>query len=148
MGNTVLVADDDANDQFFIGRELRKLVPPVHLQFVENGEQAIAYLQGTGVFSDRPRSPIPSVIFIDLKMPKVNGFELLEWLRRHETFKVIPTVVLSSSILQSDVDKAYELGANAYLVKPATVAEFQKLFKATGEFFLEHARTPSLRLQA
>jgi len=148
MRRTVLIAEDDENDQFFVAREIKKIVPPVDVQFVEDGEQAIAYLTGTGQYSDRSRYPTPAVIFIDLKMPKLNGFELLEWLKRHDMLKSIPAIVVSASTLQTDIDKAYQLGANAYIVKPASAIDLQKLFKTTGEFFLGHAETPSLAISA
>jgi len=144
MRQTILVADDDENDRFFVRREFAKLAPPPELKFVPDGEKALAYLKGEGEFSDRINCPAPSVIFLDLKMPRLNGFEVLEWIRRHEPIRRIPVVVLSSSSAQEDIDKAYGLGANAYLVKPADVVEFQKLFRTTGEFFLDHAETPSL----
>jgi len=144
MRQTILVADDDENDRFFIKREFAKLAPPPELRFVCDGEKALNYLKGDGEFSDRDNYPTPSVIFLDLKMPRLNGFEVLQWIRQHEPIRRIPVVVLSSSSTQEDIDKAYGLGANAYLVKPADVSEFQKLFRTTGEFFLEHAETPSL----
>src|SRR3954468_8991024 len=117
MGKTILVAEDDPNDQFFIGRELKKLAFPVQVRFVNDGEQTIDYLSGLG----KPGCPFPKpdLMFVDLKMPNLNGFELLEWMRKNGLR--ILTVVVSSSGLQEDIDKAYDLGANAYLVKPATL---------------------------
>jgi CheY-like chemotaxis protein len=146
MNRTILVAEDDANDQFFIERELNKLALPLQIRFVSDGEQAIAYLSALGKFADECKFPKPDIMFVDLKMPKLNGFELLEWLRKHQLSQRILTVVVSSSMLQQDIDKAYDLGANAYLVKPATVQDYARVFRVTGEFFLEHAQQPSLRV--
>jgi len=140
MGKTILVAEDDPNDQFFIQRQFKNLALPVQVRFVNDGEQAIDYLSGIG----KPGCPFPKpdLMFVDLKMPNLNGFELLEWMRKNGLR--ILTVVVSSSGLQEDIDKAYDLGANAYLVKPATLEDCIAVFRATGEFFLEHARQPSL----
>jgi len=146
MNRTILVAEDDSNDQFFIERELNKLALPLQIRFVSDGEQAVAYLSALGKFADESKFPKPDIMFVDLKMPKLNGFELLEWLRKHQLSQRILTVVVSSSMLQQDIDKAYDLGANAYLVKPATVQDYARVFRVTGEFFLEHAQQPSLRV--
>jgi len=144
MSKTILVAEDDRNDQFFIERELKKLAFPVEVRFVNDGEQAIAYLLAFDKSVNDCRFPKPDVMFVDLKMPKLNGFELLEWLRKNRLSERILTVVVSSSILQDDINKAYDLGANAYLIKPATVQDYARVFRTTGEFFLEHAQQPSL----
>jgi len=144
MRSTILIADDDPNDQFFIQRELAKLGTCITVKFVNDGEEAVGYLEKAAGLSDRANYPVPTVIFVDLKMPRLNGFELLAWLKAHPQLKQIPTVVVSSSDTQSDIDQSYSLGANAYLVKPANVEDFRKLFRTTGEFFLEHAKTPSV----
>jgi len=146
MSRTILVAEDDPNDQFFIEKELKKLDIPIQVRFVNDGEQAIAYFLSLGKFADPAQFPKPDVIFIDLKMPRLNGFELLQWLRKHKVSERLLTVVVSSSSLQEDIDKAYDLGANAYLVKPATVQDYAKVFRITGEFFLAHAQQPSFRI--
>jgi len=145
MSRTILVAEDDPNDQFFIEKELKKLALPIEIRFVNDGEQAIKYLLALETSADRTQFPKPDVMFVDLKMPRLNGFELLEWLRKNRISERLLTVVVSSSTLQEDIDKAYDLGANAYLVKPATVQDYAKVFRVTGEFFLEHAQQPSFR---
>ena len=143
MTKTILVAEDDPNDQFFIERELKKLAVPVEVRFVNDGEEAIAYL--SALDKSDCRFPKPDVMFLDLKMPRLNGFELLEWLRNNGLCERILTVVVSSSSLQEDIDKAYDLGANAYLIKPANLHDYVRVFRTTGEFFLEHAQQPSLQ---
>lgn len=143
MSKTILVAEDDPNDQFFIQRELKKLPFRVQVRFVNDGEQTIDYLSAL----DKPDCHFrkPDVIFVDLKMPRLNGFEVLEWLRNNGLCERILTVVVSSSGLQEDIDKAYDLGTNAYLIKPATLQDYVRLLRTTGEFFLEHAQQPSLQ---
>ena len=143
MSKTILVAEDDPNDQFFIQRALKKPGFQAQVRFVNDGEQTIAYLSALG--KSGCQFPKPDVMFVDLRMPKINGFELLEWMRKNGLCQRILTVVVSSSNLQEDIDKAYDLGANAYLVKPATLQDYVTVFRATGEFFLEHARQPSFQ---
>ena len=142
MGKTILVAEDDPNDQFLIQRELRKLDLPVQARFLNDGEQTIDYLSAF----EKPdcEFPKPNLMFIDLKMPMRNGFEVLEWMRKHGLCERIITVVVSSSSLQEDVDKAYDLGANAYIVKPASLQDYARIFRTTAEFFLECAQQPSM----
>jgi CheY-like chemotaxis protein len=142
MGKIILVAEDDPNDQFFIQRQLKNLAFPVQVRFVNDGEQTIDYLSGL----DKPGCPFPKpdLMFIDIKMPRLNGFELLEWMRKNGLCERILTVVVSSSALQEDIDKAYDLGANAYLIKRGTLQDFS-VFRTAGEFFLEHAQQPSLQ---
>jgi CheY-like chemotaxis protein len=140
---TILYAEDEPDDQFFIERALKQLTCPVEVRFVNDGQEALDYLQGKGQYADRSRFPMPTVIFLDIKMPRLNGFEVLKWLKEQEAFKRIPVAMITSSQMQEDIDRVYELGASAYLVKPARMDELQKLFKVTGEFFVEHVEKPS-----
>jgi CheY-like chemotaxis protein len=88
------------------------------LQNVEDGERAMAYLSGLGIYADRDRFPLPSLILLDLKMPRATGFEILKWIRKHPELGQLPVLVLSGSELQDDIRRAYDVGANSYLVKP------------------------------
>src|SRR3954468_14221612 len=117
-GATVLHIDDDPNDTTLLQAAMRKADLPIHLQNVEDGEEAVAYLSGAGVFAERERHPIPALILLDLKMPRATGFEVLKWIRNHPEVGHLPVVVLSGSELQDDMRKAYLGGANSYLVKP------------------------------
>lgn len=139
----ILYAEDDEDDQFLIERAFKKMACPVEVRFVSDGSEALEYMRGAGKYTDRARFPLPTVIFLDIKMPRMNGFEVLQWLKGSDAFKLIPVVMISSSQLQADIDHAYALGASVYLVKPARMEELQKLFKATGEFFVEHVEKPS-----
>jgi CheY-like chemotaxis protein len=105
------------------------------LTAVKDGEEAIDYLTGKGRYSDRMRFPLPNVIFTDLKMPGMSGFDLLEWLRANPKNAVIPTVVFSSSCLENDVEKAYRLGASSFLVKPHNLRELVRLVRTTSEYW-------------
>jgi CheY-like chemotaxis protein len=137
MGEMVLCAEDDLDFQFLLERTLKRLAFPVDLRCVTDGEKVIRYLMGEGDFADRERFPLPTVLFLDIKMPRVNGFEVLQWLQNNNVFKRLQVVMMSSSAMPADIDRAYKLGANAYVVKSADLKELQKLFKSTGEFFVE-----------
>jgi len=120
--------------------ELTHASVPVRLKVVNDGNEAIQYLEGAGQYGDREQYPVPNVILLDLKMPRITGFEFLEWLRSKGPSKhrFIPVVVMSSSVLKEDVDRAYSLGANSYLVKPVSWALFKERIKAIGIYWAEH----------
>ncbi len=115
---TVLHIDDDPNDTELLRAATRKAQVDFILHNVEDGERAIAYLSGTGAYRDRDQYQIPSLILLDLKMPRATGFEILKWIRKHPELGDIPVVVLSGSQLKDDIERAYEVGANSYVVKP------------------------------
>ena len=121
MGPTpagILLVDDDPDDVFQTQRALRQvgLANPLHL--VGDGELAIAYLAGRGEYADRDQYPLPSLILLDLYMPRKTGFEVLVWLRQQAALRHILVVVLSSSKIPTDLQRAFTLGANSYLIKP------------------------------
>ncbi len=115
---TVLHVDDDPNDTELLRAAVRKAEIELTLHNVEDAEHAMAYLNGEGVFADRRTYQLPGLILLDLKMPRVNGFEVLKWIREHPKLHAIPVIVLSGSELQDDIHQAYASGANSYLVKP------------------------------
>lgn len=119
----VLVVEDNADDVLLLQRAFQKaeLVNPI--QVLTDGQQAVEYLTGEGKYSDRDLYPLPAVILVDLKLPKLSGFELLARLREYPDLRRIPTVVLTSSREHRDVREAYELGANSYIVKSDRVIE-------------------------
>src|SRR5687768_3878302 len=142
-GLPILVAEDDDDEALLLERALQAIgvANPVHI--VANGEEVIAYLTGKREYSDRSMFPLPAVVMTDLKMARVGGFELLDWLRRHAKFKVIPTLVFSNSSEPRDIERAYALGANAYLVKPRTMERLEAMMRTTFEFLSWCARPPA-----
>ncbi len=131
----ILLIEDNPDDIFFVQRALDEVAEGHSLRAVENGEMAIAYLRGEGPYADRDQFPPPNIILSDLKMPRMNGFEFLLWLRRHPECSVIPTIVLSSSALEGDVRKAYQLGANAFIRKPSALEDLVRLIRVTYEYW-------------
>lgn len=125
----MLLAEDDPNDVLLFERSVVKSGVGAWLHVARNGEEAIEYLKGEGDYGDRSMHPLPRLVVTDLKMPRVNGFELLEWLKEHEQCRFVPTIVLSSSNDPKDIQRAYELGVNCYLVKPQTFDELSEVIR-------------------
>jgi len=139
----ILLVEDDANDATLIQRAFHKAGLRSNLKLVRDGEQAIQYLSGQDGYGDRDKFPVPFLVLLDLKMPGMNGFDVLEWLRREPSLKRLLVVVLTSSNLQSDVDRAYELGANSYLVKPVEFDEMVALIQRFEAYWAEINRIPT-----
>lgn len=114
----ILLVEDDPNDVFLFERAMRTANIDSAVRVVCDGETAISYLEGHKEFTDRTAFPLPALIFLDLKLPVMSGFEILAWVRQQPRFKRLQVVVLTGSPLTIDIYRAYELGADAYLVKP------------------------------
>jgi CheY-like chemotaxis protein len=137
---TVLHIDDDPNDTALLQAAARKANVNFCLQNVEDGEQAVAYLGGAGEYADRRLYPLPSLILLDLKMPRSTGFEVLNWVRSHPQLGKIPVVILSGSELKEDIRQAYSAGANSYLVKPIGFDALVTLVKNLSSVWLAATR--------
>ena len=133
----ILIADDDSNDVFFLRRAFEKAGLSLPVLHVPDGERAISYLSGTEDYADRKQFPLPALLFLDLKMPKVSGFEVLEWLSQRNDLENLKVVVLSSSGLQSDIQKAKKLGADDYRVKPADIDDMITMVKEVASRWLD-----------
>ncbi len=114
----ILLAEDDENDIFMMGRAFDRAGFSNPLFVVRNGQQVIDYLNGTGQFAQRDKFPFPGLVLLDLKMPWMDGFDVLKWVRARSQFDALPIVVLTSSKLQSDIDRSKKLGVFDYRVKP------------------------------
>jgi len=126
-GLTVLIVEDDADEAFLLQRAFREhgLMHSPHI--VHNGQEGIDYINSQGRFSDRERYRFPSLIILDLKMPGMDGFKVLEWIQEHPDFRVIPTIIWSASSDPRDVKHAYCLGANGYLRKPSKFEDLKSM---------------------
>lgn len=141
---TILVVEDDAADAYFVEKAFERILANCAVHRVCDGEEAKAYLQGTGKYADRRAFPLPSVILLDLRMPRMNGFEFLAWLRSDPNLKIIPTVVYSSSENPADVRKAYEAGANSFLHKRLSMNAVQETMRSFARYWLEDCGKPPL----
>ena len=109
---------------------------------MKDGQEAVNYLRHQGEWADKLDIPMPSIILLDLKMPNMNGMQVLKELKGDEELKSIPIVMLTSSGLESDMKECYELGANSYIVKPVTYSDFIKTVKEIPEYWLKTNRLP------
>ena len=140
----ILLAEDDPNDVLLIQRAFQRTHVANPLQVVRDGEEALAYLSGQGAFADRERHPLPVLMLMDLKMPRKSGLEVLEWVRQQPGLKRLPITVLTSSNQSPDINRAYELGANSYLVKPAGFDSLLELVKNLDMYWLILNEKPEL----
>jgi CheY-like chemotaxis protein len=115
---TVLHIDDDPNDSELFQAAARRANVQFSVHTVTDGEQAMAYFNGRGVYANRQLYPLPALVLLDLKMPRATGFEVLGWIRKHSEVGNVPVVVFSGSELQDDIRRAYAVGADSYMVKP------------------------------
>jgi CheY-like chemotaxis protein len=140
----ILLVEDNPDDVRLLQRALRKarLVNPVEV--AEDGEQAIAYLQGDGPYADRVRYPLPVLVLLDLKLPRRSGLEVLAWIREQPGLRRMRVVVLTSSRQAADINRAHELGANSYLVKPGTPEALVEMVKVIDAYWMITAEQPDL----
>jgi CheY-like chemotaxis protein len=138
----ILVAEDNPDDVRILERALAKAGSPVRYEVVSNGEGVVAYLKGEGNYANRNRHPIPQLILLDLKMPGMNGFEVLTWVRQRAEWRCLPIVVLTVSHYGPDIQKAYELGANSFLSKDSNFENFCASLRQMTDFWLKHATLP------
>jgi CheY-like chemotaxis protein len=138
----ILQVEDSDEDVFLLEYAFRRagILNPVHV--ATDGQQAIDYLLGRGGFSDRERHPLPGLILLDLKLPMRTGLEVLAWVRQQPELKTLVVIVLSSSINDGDVRRAYELGANAFLVKPSDTNALADMCRALKHFWLTYNQPP------
>lgn len=137
----ILLVEDDANDVELMQRALEKQRLTNRIHVVRDGAEAIDYFFGDGN-GGGDRQLIPHVIFLDLKLPKVDGLEVLRRLKAEERTRAIPVVVLTSSNEESDLVQSYDLGANSYVVKPVGFKEFSQVVEDLGLYWLLHNRPP------
>jgi len=142
---TLLIVEDNDDDIFFIDRIFKQLGARCELRFARDGIEAIEYLSGKGNFSDRSKNPMPTIILMDLKMPRMNGFEVLEWMHQQPEIKLIPTIVVTSSTLQEDVTRAYRLGANAVMNKPVDKDSLMQMLKTFHVYWTDFVEMPEIK---
>jgi len=136
----ILLVEDSKGDVGLIEEVFEDAKIRNNLRVVEDGEEAILFLRGEGQFSGVPR---PDIILLDLNLPKKDGREVLEEIKRDDSLKNIPVVVLTTSKAEEDILKSYNLHANAYVTKPVDFDQFIKVVKSIEDFWLEVVKLPS-----
>jgi CheY-like chemotaxis protein len=139
-----LLVEDNADDVMLIRRAFQKsrVLNPVHI--ARTGEEALAYLSGEGRYRNRTEFPLPALVLLDLKMPGMDGFDVLKWIRNQPGLNLLRVVVLTSSDSMRDVNEAYQLGANSFLVKPVDFDRFVEISQALSGYWLWLDRAPDV----
>jgi CheY-like chemotaxis protein len=133
----ILQVEDDENDILFLQHAFAQAAITNPLQLAKNGQEAIDYLSGAGKFADRLEYPVPGLVLLDLKLPRISGLEVLHWLRHSSKLPRMPVIVFSSSAHRQDVETAYAAGANSFLVKPSSLEKRIELARLIKGYWLE-----------
>jgi two-component system response regulator len=142
MNKPVLQVEDEAHDVLFLQFAFEQVGVIHPLLVARDGREAISYLQGLGMFANREQFPLPGLVLLDLRLPQVPGLHVLKWIRQQPAFVKLPVIVLSSSDQDSDVEAAYRLGANAYVVKPLNMADRIQLVRRLKQYWLDMDAPP------
>jgi CheY-like chemotaxis protein len=134
VNDLVLIVEDDPDDRELLARAFRKAKVALPLRFAVDGDEAVAFL---GEVITAPTQPRPVVILLDLKLPRRSGFEVLDWIKQHPILRRIPVIILTSSRESIDLERAYDLGANSYLVKPARPDELLRMIEQIHSYWLD-----------
>ena len=126
---TILLVDDSEMDLMLMRAAFKRAKCNTPLQEVRNGEEALAYLKGEGTYSDRSKFPLPTIMLLDLNMPKMNGFDVLAWVRAQPVLKRLAIIILTASMRAEDVERAFDLGATSFLVKPSTLEALSSMMR-------------------
>ena len=143
----VLQVEDREEDVYLLKRAIQRAEVRAEVRAVVDGQEAIDYLAGNGRYADREQFPLPYLILLDLKLPLKTGFDVLAWIRAQPTLRTLIVIVLSSSIDEGDLEKAYQLGANAFLVKPSDMHTLVEMCRAMKLFWLTHNQPPARSLR-
>jgi CheY-like chemotaxis protein len=142
-GSPILLADDDADLAELVGIAFKKLGVPVSLSWVADGEEAVLYLKGEARYADRLAFPFPHLVLLDLRLPKMNGFRVLRWIRNRSRTPRLPVVVLAGSTRETDISYAYSLGANSFVSKPENFHDLLEQLRQIADYWLDLAVLPS-----
>ena|ERR1700722_66597 len=141
---TILYVDDDDNDVVLLKHAIRAAQLSFQVQPVNDPEKAAAYLNGKGVYADRKCFPFPELVLLDLKMPRMHGLEVLAWIRSQPLLKRLVVIVLTASNHDSEINRAYDMGANSYLVKPVELDALIEMVKGIGAYWIMLNRTAEI----
>lgn len=140
----ILLVEDSEDNIFLVRHAMRKAGVTTRLEVVTSGEEAVAYLGGTNGFSNWNQFPLPAIVLLDLKMPGMNGFEVLKWVRQHPGLRALRVAMLTSSDMPAEIKEAHELGANIFLTKPVDLDKLVEIMKTLSEHWLKQAQPPAV----
>jgi CheY-like chemotaxis protein len=140
----ILLVEDNEDHALLIRRAFWKGTPISPLQVVTSGEEAIEYLQGAGRYSNWAEFPLPTVAVLDLKLPGIDGFEVLRWIRKQHGLRALRVVVMTCSELDQDVNLAYQLGANSFIVKPVALEDLIQMIEVSRRYWLRFDKAPEV----
>lgn len=138
----ILLVEDNPSDAKLTLRALQKSIPGVQVLHLSDGAEALDFIFARGKFASRDTRNQPKIILLDLKMPKVSGFEVLKEMKAHENTKAIPVVVMTSSKEHMDLDACYNLGVNSYVVKPFSLEQFSDAVAEIGLYWMTWNQFP------
>jgi len=138
----ILLAEDCEDDVFLLKRAFKKARLTNPLKVVSDGEQALAYLKGDGEYADRDKYPFPSLLLLDIKMPRMNGLEVLSAIRKDPRLRRLVVIFLTASNLDQDVNEAFDLQANSYLVKPSDTDGMVDILGKVNDYWLRINQYP------
>jgi CheY-like chemotaxis protein len=138
----VLYVEDEENDVFLMQHAWTKANVSHALQVVTDGEQALAYLAGTDKYANRAEFPLPCLVLLDLKLPRVGGLDVLQWIRGQSAVPMMPVIVLSSSNHPEDIRAAYTRGANSFIMKPPQTEGLIQMVASLNDFWLGRSQLP------
>jgi CheY-like chemotaxis protein len=140
--DTILIVEDEDHDVDFLRRAFARAGVANPVQHVQNGEEAVDYLRGVGKYADRKTYPFPRVMLTDLKMPQMGGIELLQWIQSNPEYRVVPTIVLTSSTHEADVRAAFAAGVSGYMVKPVDFSQLERLAGVIASYWKQSLTPP------
>lgn len=143
LNTTILIVEDDPNDRLFLKMALEAVGVPNPVAEAKDGKEALDYLSGSGPYANRQQHALPYLVLLDLKLPHLMGLDLLRWIRGRPELDLLIVIVFTSSANPADVDEAYRLGANAYLVKPSSFEKLRPLAQSLKDFWLIHNQPSS-----
>jgi CheY-like chemotaxis protein len=139
---TILLVEDNPDHAELVKRNLEEFQVANHIYHVEDGEAALDYVYRRGIYSGQKKFPRPDLVLLDLRLPRIDGLEVLKQIKRDLTLQAIPVVVLTTSDAEKDLAQAYEYHANSYVTKPVNFENFSRLLRDLGYYWLAWNKRP------